>query len=539
MNPPLFSIIRKKMESKIIDHLGLVSGSWDELQISETIDQAITQDETCRNASIGTLCKSLVLNGLGFTERALYLVSDFFTNKPTSLLLGEGIEPEHLNDTVLGRALDAVQDYGTTKLFSQISLKVVSNLGLSPSKLHMDSTDFHVDGVYNSNNKPDEDSSTVFITKGYSRDHRPDLNQVVLNMITDSQAGIPLHMEVLNGNCSDKTAFKKTISKHIKELQNIAPSSFIVMDSAGYTKEGIAEFSNLTHWISRVPESIKEARDFITENQEWTKSEGGYQYAAKKSTYAGVQQRWILVFSQEAFVREMKTLSKNYVQSSLKEYKIFKKISKEQFTCEDDAKKALLKFNKHLKFIALEDMSIRKVKQKKKSKNVKNELFCISATVVCSIDNFKNKAISKGKFIVATNQMDDIIFNDIAVIKGYKEQSNVERGFRFIKDPQFVASNFFVKKPERLEALVFIMTLCLTVYAALEYKIRKALKEENQTINNQIGKPKQNPTSRWIFQIFSGIHILYGLEKEIVLNVKDVHLKILDLLGENYKKYYF
>lgn len=113
-----------------------------------------------------TYVNALVLNGLGFTERTLYLVSDFFRSKPTSLLLGEGIEAAHLNDTVLGRALDAVQEYGTTKLFSQISLKVVKNLNLSPEKLHMDSTDFHVDGVYNSNNQPDEDSSTVYITKG-------------------------------------------------------------------------------------------------------------------------------------------------------------------------------------------------------------------------------------------------------------------------------------------------------------------------------------------------------------------------------------
>ena len=88
------------MESKVIDHLGLVSGIWDELQISKTIDQALPQDDTYRNVSIGVLCKALVLNGLGFTERTLYLVSDFFENKPTERLLGEGIKPSHLNDSV-------------------------------------------------------------------------------------------------------------------------------------------------------------------------------------------------------------------------------------------------------------------------------------------------------------------------------------------------------------------------------------------------------------------------------------------------------
>jgi len=463
------------------------------------------------------------------------LVSDFFENKPTERLLGEGVKPSHLNDSVLGRALDAVQHYGTTKLFSKISLKVFSVLNLSPSKIHMDSTDFHVDGVYNSNNKPEEGSSTVYITKGYSRDHRPDLNQVVLNMITDNQAGIPLHMEVLNGNCSDKTAFKKTISSHIKQLQTIAPSSFMVMDSAGYTKEGINEFSNLTDWISRVPESIKEAKNFIKENKEWTESKNGYKYTSKLSTYAGVDQRWILVFSNEAYHREVKTLTKNYSQSSIKENKAFYKLSKENFKCKEDAEKALAKFKKSLKYVSLDDAIVQEVKKR----NKKSELFYISGNISCSLDLFEKKRILKGKFIIATNQLNTEKFDDTAIIKGYKEQSNVERGFRFIKDPQFVASNFFVKKPERLEALVFIMTLCLTIYAALEYRIREVLKKENKTIKNQIGKPKQNPTTRWIFHLFSGVHVLYGLEKDIVLNVKDVHLKILDLLGENYKKHYF
>lgn len=145
------------------------------------------------------------------------------------------------------------------------------------------------------------------LQRGYSRDHRPDLNQVVLNMITDNKAGIPLHMEVLNGNCSDKRALKKTISKHIKALQNIAPASFMVMDSAGYTKDGIAEFSSLIHWISRVPESIKEAREFISNNRDWTVSQDGfYQFHSKKSIYGGVNSVGYLFFRKKLLKEKRK-----------------------------------------------------------------------------------------------------------------------------------------------------------------------------------------------------------------------------------------
>ncbi|MBK8657186.1 MAG: hypothetical protein IPN20_25565 [Haliscomenobacter sp.] len=69
------------------------------------------------------------------------------------------------------------------------------------------------------------------------------------------------------------------------------------------------------------------------------------------------------------------------------------------------------------------------------------------------------------KFIIATNNLDKNKTPDDQLLTKYKSLSKVERGFRFLKDPQFIASSFFVKKPERVEALLFIMTLCLSVYA--------------------------------------------------------------------------
>jgi hypothetical protein len=47
----------------------------------------------------------MVLNGLGFANRALYLTPNFFRDKPVERLIGEGIGAEHLNDDVLGRVL--------------------------------------------------------------------------------------------------------------------------------------------------------------------------------------------------------------------------------------------------------------------------------------------------------------------------------------------------------------------------------------------------------------------------------------------------
>jgi transposase len=125
----------------------------------------------------------VVLNGLGFVNQRLYLVPSFFESKPTDRLIGKGILPEHLNDDVLGRALDALYDYGVTELYSVLALKAVKRLGLRPRFGHLDSSSFHVDGKYNSAEAPDEEASVIHITKGYSRDHTPCGAQAGLSLI--------------------------------------------------------------------------------------------------------------------------------------------------------------------------------------------------------------------------------------------------------------------------------------------------------------------------------------------------------------------
>jgi hypothetical protein len=56
-----------------LNHLGLVSAMYDELGIGRIFDQLISQHEEKRTVSIGQAVKAMVLNGLGFANRALVL----------------------------------------------------------------------------------------------------------------------------------------------------------------------------------------------------------------------------------------------------------------------------------------------------------------------------------------------------------------------------------------------------------------------------------------------------------------------------------
>jgi transposase len=173
-----------------------------------------------------------------------------------------------------------------------------------------------VDGVYNSNQETGNEH-IIHLRQGYSRDHRPDLNQIVLNLIVENQAGIALHMEALIGNISDKTAFNQTITNHINQLQSVYEIDYVVMDSAGYTEKTLHTCANDTLWVSRVPETLTQSKAIISGlygNRAWQVLSEDYQYIPFKSNYAGITQRWLLFFSQQAYHRELLTLKKNYAK---------------------------------------------------------------------------------------------------------------------------------------------------------------------------------------------------------------------------------
>jgi transposase len=76
------------------------------------------------------------------------------------------------------------------------------------------------------------------------------------------------------------------------------------------------------------------------------------------------------------------------------------------------------------------------------------------------------------------------------------------------------------------------MTSCLLIYAALEHRIRKLLEDNNKSLPDQKGKQTKTPTARWVFQLFTGIHVLIMPDgKKLILNIKGEHRELLTLLS--------
>jgi transposase len=321
--------------SKQIGHLGLVAGMIDELGISGIIDEAMpkTRDHILPHSAV---IKAMLLNGLGFNERRLYIFSRFFSNLSTEQLFGMGITSEHLNDDVLLRTLERIYDYGSTDLFNKIVLEVMKKTPFGTHLLHADTTSFNVYGDYEDD---EEDFETIQITYGHSKDHRDDLKQFVLSMVTN-QHGIPLFTQPYSGNESDKKILLETILK-VQQNLNTQDKSYYIADSAFYTEHNLQTLGRHTFWISHVSGTIAQAKSLLAAEIPMVPGQDpGYSFHECLADYGGISQKWVLVSSEKGRLRQEKTYERNLKKRIESARKSLKKLKAKEFACEPDARRA-------------------------------------------------------------------------------------------------------------------------------------------------------------------------------------------------------
>lgn len=412
--------------------------------------------------------------------------------------------------------------------------------------MHLDSSSFHLHGAYDPN-EPEREA--ISITYGYSKDHRPDLKQVVLQLITHHSSTLPAWLEVLSGNSNDKKTFKDTIKAYCKQLSS-TEQVYVVIDSAGYTEETLKEAKEIL-WVMRVPETLAQAKQLVKEAQfdEMAELETGYWGKEVTREYAGIQQRWLVVFSQAAQNRELKTLEKAQTKELEKTQKEWRKLEGQTFNCQEDAEKALEQFNQKRKYHQATAHAVAVMQYSKPGRPAAEDQkevvgYKLEGSVGENAAAIEAAKQSLGRFIVATNDLDSERLSAKAMLENYKDQGvSLERGFRFLKDPLFFAHSLFLKKPERIMALLMIMGLSLLIYSLAERKLRQALKEMKATVPDQRRKPTETPTIRWVFQLFEGLDILLVKQNGEVmlrqlLNVRPVQEQVIILMGPQVQKCY-
>jgi transposase len=223
--------------------------------------------------------------------------------------------------------LDILYDSGVTELSSLIAATAAQRLGLAPTFAPLDSPSFHVEG--RSNRAEEPEAQGVHITRDYSRDHRSDLNQVMLALMVEHQAGMPLLMPPLSGHSHDGQTFGQVVTEPIKHLQTTYGTTSLVADSALSSADNLQKLAETGwKWITRVPATLSAAQAALAQvDPETIVPLGeGYRDHLLTSTYGGVAQRWMLWYSAHRRPQAQRSVDTYWRKQSEAEAKAFQQL---------------------------------------------------------------------------------------------------------------------------------------------------------------------------------------------------------------------
>ena len=527
-----------------LDHLGLIASVIKDLGLMNMIDRHLVPDAQ-EVITPGEAVAGMILNGLGFAHRPLSLTPQFFANKPLDLLFREGIDAEMFNRFKLGRTLDEVYAYGCDRLFEALARAICVHEGIDLRFNHLDTTSFALTGEY----VPDRDEHAIRITHGYSKDHRPDLKQVVLELLVSQDGGVPFVSKSWDGNTSDTQVFQERAEALLSAFRDTPSPRYLVADAKLYCEANAAHLAQLG-FVTRMPATLKVVSQVIRQalqQDTWEPFDDDTRYQPLELCHYGMAQRWLVVSSRAALERAEATLN----HATQREYAAITKqlfhLQAQRFCAPEAAQEALAALAKRWPYHRVESFHLTPYKRYAGKGRptprmpLKAIEWQIQAHVHVDDETIEQDKQAKACYVLGTNIAASEL-SHAAVIVAYKGQAHVEGGFRFLKDPLFFVSSLFVKKPNRIEGLLMVMTLALLVYSVTQRRLRKQLAKHQETVPNQINQPTPSPTLRWIFQLLEGIHrvrmTVQGQLHDLIAGLNDVQSKILRLFGHEVCRLY-
>ena len=221
--------------------------------------------------------------------------------------------------------MDWLYAHDLTKLFAGIASRARQVFGISAQQIHVDTTSFSVSGEY-TGAQEEEDTTVIAITYGYSRDHRAYLKQWMLALAATHDGDVPVYMQPLNGNSSDKVSLLATITAIETQLQEAGeePDVFVA-DNGVYSRINTKQL-NLAgiKWVSRVSQTLSEAKTLLEQgSQSWQQSEDAtVHWFSRELDLPQGRERWVVVYTQESLQRAQQSMQRQ--------------VSKAQTVCERD-----------------------------------------------------------------------------------------------------------------------------------------------------------------------------------------------------------
>lgn len=546
-------------EVKQLDHLPLASAVFRFLDLPTIFDERLPQDPR-NHVTPGECVQALVLTILT-GEHALSQVSEVLSHYDLEVIFQRPIDAAHFHDNRLGHVLDALWDAGLDQLYGAVIGQAIRKYLIDLSRLHTDTTSLKVYGDY------DRDEEGPLITYGFSKDHRPDLKQLLFGLTVSDDGGVPVWGHVTDGNRSDSKEHRfhlRQLRQHLPDLQQ----TLLVTDSKFFAGETLlAAQAEQIPFVTLVPKTVglrrrlseeigAEELPVLWERPGRRKGEVEvYRGRSVQRTYGWQREdgdgeeeelrlRFLVVQSTQLKRRKSATLRQEHQRERDRLEKRLASWKQREFACEADARDALKRFQKKqsLNYHRLEGEVYseevtgrypRPGRPKKGEKRPKRTVYRVAWEMEEVTGALEASVQREGCFVLATDVLDEAELSDAELLRAYKGQHRVETSFRWAKNPAAIAP-IFLEKPTRIAALGFVYLVALLIYTLVERQVRQALAERGE----QVGKgarATERPTARTVFRMMRGISCavlsIGGVIKKQVTTLEEEQDHILELMG--------
>ena len=289
----------------------------------------------------------LVINVL--THRnPLYGVQTWAATLPLGLLWGDGIQAYQFNDDALGRVLEDLAHHGP-KVLAMVGLRVQSVHPTLSEGIHSDTTAYSLMGDYPSASTGS--TAPVDLTWGNSKDHRPDLKQIMAGITMDAQGCVPAG-KMLSGNTSDRRWNADWVDELTKEFPgNFWLNKCYIADSAMVAKPAIKRTRAAgMHWLGRLSARFSLCGDL--KHRAWdgpnrwevigtpTAKSATYRYQTFDVTFYDEPARAFVYYSPALDRKKEHTLQREIEHERTRITKVTKKLAGKAFSSAEDARQA-------------------------------------------------------------------------------------------------------------------------------------------------------------------------------------------------------
>lgn len=444
----------------------------------------------------------LVVTNLLLGRRPLYALGEWAGPFAPGLLgLAPG-EADAVNDDRVGRALEALFDADRASLLTELVLGVVTEFGVDTTELHNDSTSISVHGVYrDATGTPRGGKPTPAITFGHSKDHRPDLKQLVWILTVAADGAVPLAYRLADGNTNDDPTHVPTWDQLVNLLGRadflyVADSKLASTTAMGHIAGAGGRFVTV---LPRTRGEDKWFRDWAqTHHPAWVEAirKPGPRAGEPDQVYStfpaplpsaeGYRVIWVhstAKAARDAAARQARIETGAAAIDALAARLAGPKCRlKTRVAVEDEAGASLARTgaSRWITFSVTEttEETFRQEHRGRPGQDTRYRRHTRTRHTInfdTRLDVLAYDAATDGCFPLVTN---DTVLSDADVLAAYRYQPNLERRHHLLKAVQD-ADPVLLRNPARIEALFCCHFLALLIGALIERQIRIAMKTAN------------------------------------------------------------